>query len=132
MCANTLPLVAIVLKLNVTKINDIIKAAFEEANKIAAAEMSRRFPSKQIADLFLKLSNSVFKTHLEAPSKRHQYALIQGFPVFQRELHFWRKQILRLMKLRPNMKDPWTIQYVRNLPEELFAATLPKDNQALR
>ena len=119
-----LPLASIILKLNATNMADVIKAAFEEANKIAAAEMSRRFPknkaSKQIIDSFLKLSNSVLKRHLEAPSKRHQYELIQGFPVIQRELHFWRKQIVRLMKPRPNMKEPWTIHYVRNLPDELF------------
>ena len=119
-----LPLASIILKLNATNMADVIKAAFEEANKIAAAEMSRRFPknkaSKQIIDSFLKLSNSVLKRHLEAPSKCHQYELIQGFPVIQRELHFWRKQIVRLMKPRPNMKEPWTIHYARNLPDELF------------
>ena len=68
-----------------------------------------------------RLSYAPVKRRREYPLRRYRYELIQEFPILQRELGFWEKQLTSLMKPRPNMSKPWMLSFTRKLPDEVFS-----------
>ena len=75
---------------------------------------------RQILSDLRRLSYAAVKRRTEHPSRRHRYELIQAYPILQRELGFWEKQLMTLMKIKANLSKPWVLTFSRNLPDEVF------------
>ena len=89
-----------------------------------AEDLEKGFETEEEKKVFHDLkrqSYAAVKRRTEDPPRRYRYELIQGFPILQRELGFWEKQLTSIMTPRPNMSKPWMLSLTRNLPDEVFS-----------
>ena len=75
----------------------------------------------EIKGELLELTRAVLKKYsLADDAKKTRYFIAQPSRMLKRELSRWNTLCLRRMKQSPNTRNPWRINFSRNIPFEVF------------
>ena len=79
----------------------------------------------KIASEVLTRCKEVAKKYILQGEDACMYHIALIYPIVSRELVRWNKIITRRMKPTPSLANPWGIQVVRNMPQEIFSVNCP-------